>query len=267
MTGWGALLAAEWRKVTTTKMVWVLTLVAVALSTVNVVPTVLLASGTISGGVETIGEGQLQNPAFITTVLSQAGTGALFALILGVIAMTGEYRHMTITSTFLAEPRRGRVVTAKMVLYAGLGAAMAVVVVLAVAVATYATLLPFDHTPLTAAMVGRVFVGAVIGMALYAILGVSIGALIRSQVAAIIAVVVWVLLLEAIVSALLPAVAKWLPGGALSAAMDVGMRADMTGSFTTADVLPGWAAIGLLLVYAVVFAAIASRTTIRRDIT
>jgi ABC-type transport system involved in multi-copper enzyme maturation permease subunit len=248
VTGWGALLAAEWRKVTTTKMVWVLTLVAVALSTVNVVPTVLLASGTISGGVETIGEGQLQNPAFITTVLSQAGTGALFALILGVIAMTGEYRHMTITSTFLAEPRRGRVVTAKMVLYAGLGAAMAVVVVLAVAVATYATLLPFDHTPLTAAMVGRVFVGAVIGMALYAILGVSIGALIRSQVAAIIAVVVWVLLLEAIVSALLPAVAKWLPGGALSAAMDVGMR-------------------GLLLVYAVVFAAIASRTTIRRDIT
>ena len=191
MTGWGALLGAEWRKVTTTKMVWVLTLVAVALSTVNVVPTVLLASGTIPGAAESIGEGQLQNPEFITTVLSQAGTGALFALILGVIAMTGEYRHMTITATFLAEPRRGRVVAAKMALYAVLGAAMAVVVVAGVAVATYATLLPFDHTPLTPAMVGRVFVGAVIGMALYAVLGVSIGALIRSQVTAIIAVVVY----------------------------------------------------------------------------
>lgn len=266
-TGWNTLLAAERRKVTTTKMVWVLTLVAVALSTVNVIPTVLLASGTISGGIETLGEGQLLNPAFIATVLSQAGSAAMFALILGIIAMTGEYRHMTITSTFLAEPRRGRVVAAKMAVYAALGAAMAVVVVAVVAGATYATLLPFEHAPMTVSMVARVLLGAVIGLALYAILGVSIGSLLRNQVGAIIAAVVWVLLLEPIISGFFPSVGKWLPGGALNAAMDVGLRAEFTGGFTEADSLPVWAAIGILLAYAVVFAIVASRTTIRRDIT
>lgn len=263
---WGALLTAEWRKVATTKMVWILTLVAVALATASVVPSVLVASGTIPSQGTSI-EGQLLNPDFVVTLLSNVGVAAMFALILGVIAMTSEYRHMTITATFLAEPRRGRVVTAKMAVYAALGAVVAVVVVAAVAVATFATMLPFDHAPLTASMVGKVLLGAVIGFALYAVLGVSVGALLRNQIAAIIAVVVWTLLLEPLIGGFFPVVAKWLPGGALNSAMGVALQADFSGSFSAADTLPVWGAVGLLLLYAVVFAAVASRTTIRRDIT
>ncbi len=265
MTGWRALLASEWRKVATTKMAWVLTLVAVALSAVNAVPLILTASGTIPGA--TIGTDLLTDPAFITTVLAQASSAAMFALILGVVAMTGEYRHMTITATFLAEPRRGRVIAAKMVLYGAIGALMAIVVVAAVTVTVVVALIPFDHAPVTAEAVGRVLVGAVIGLILYAVLGVSIGALLRSQVGAIITVVLWVLLLEPIVGVLLPSVQKWLPGGALGSAMDVGLRAEMTGTLTAADTLPVWAAIAVLLGYAVVFAAVAARTAVRRDIT
>lgn len=265
MSGWRTLLAAEWRKVTTTKMAWVLTLVAVALSVVNVVPLILTASGTIPG--TQLGTDLLADPAFITTALSQAGTAAMFALILGVIAMTGEYRHMTITSTFLVEPRRGRIVAVKMLLFGILGAAMAVIVTAAVTITVSVALLPFEHAPVTAAAVGQVLVGAVVGLALYGVLGVAVGALLRSQVGAIIAAVLWILLLEPIVSALLPAVARWLPGGALSAAMDAGLRADFTGSLSPADALPAWLAIAVLLGYAAVFAAVASRTTVRRDIT
>ncbi len=104
-------------------------------------------------------------------------------------------------------------------------------------------------------------------MALYAILGVSVGSLITNQVAAILSALVWVLLIEALAGLAFPSAARWLPGGALNAAMDVALRSDLTGGLTQADPLPAWAGMVVLLAYAAVFAAIASRTTLRRDIT
>ncbi len=267
--GWGALAAAEWRKVATTKMVWILTFVAVALAAATTVPSVLVASGTIpsgnAGGPSL--EGQLLNPDYLVTLLASAASGAMFALILGVIAMTSEYRHMTITATFLAEPRRNRVVVAKMAVFAVLGAVMAVVVVAAVAIAVFVTMIPFDHAPLTASIVGQVLLGAVIGFALYAILGVSVGALLRNQIAAIIVVVVWTLIVEQLIAGFFPVVGKWLPSGALNSAMDVGLTADFSGGVTATNNLPVWGGIALLLAYAAVFAIVASLTTTRRDIT
>ena len=51
-----------------------------------------------------------------------AFTGAyVFALILGVTGMTAEYRYQTATPTFLATPRRARVVVAKAVAHLGVG--------------------------------------------------------------------------------------------------------------------------------------------------
>lgn len=261
------LLRAEWRKVLTTKMLWVLAIVAIVFSCVNVVTLTLVASGTIAGvpGADT---GQLLlNPDYVTTLLAQVGTASTFVLVLGVIAMTGEFRHMTITSSFLATPRRGRVLVAKMGLYAVLGAAIAVVTMAVVVLVTLVTLTQFDHAPITASMIGSVLAGAIIGFALYAILGVSLGALIKSQITAIILALVWVLLVEALLSVLLPAVSKWLPGGALNSAMAVAVTADPAGGVTEADRLPAWGGVAVLLAYAVVFAVLASRTTLRRDIT
>jgi hypothetical protein len=262
-------LASEWRKVMTTKMLWGLILVALAFSCVNVVTLALVAGGTIPGVPGTDGESMLLDPDYMTTLLAQVGTAATFVLILGVIAMTGEYRHMTITSTFLSTPRRGRVLGIKMGLYGILGAIIAVISMAAVLVVATATLvvMSLDHAPITASAVGSVLAGAVIGFTLYAVLGVSLGALIKNQVAAIITALVWVLLVEAILGLLLPSLAKWLPGGALNSAMAVAVRADPTGGLTQADRLPPWGGALVLLGYAVIFAAIASRTTMRRDIT
>ena len=265
MSGSLALLRAEWRKVLTTKMLWVLAIVAIMFSVINVVTLVLVASGTIAGMPST--ENLLLDPAYITTLLAQVGTASTFVLILGIIAMTGEYRHMTITSTFLATPRRGRVLVAKMVLYAVLGAAVAIVTMAVVVLVSTVMLTRFDHAPITASAIGSMLVGAIIGFALYAIVGVSLGALIKSQITAIILALVWVLLIEAILSILLPAVSKWLPGGALNSAMDVAVTADPTGGITAADRLPAWGGALVLLAYAVVFAVLASLTTLRRDIT
>jgi ABC-2 type transport system permease protein len=259
------LLAAEWRKVTTTKMLWVLALIAIVYSCVQVVTLTLLAAGVITG-IPDQGD-MLLDPAYVTTLLAQTGTAATFVLILGVIAMTGEFRHMTITAAYLATPRRSRVLVAKMLLYAALGALIAVVTMGFVLIATYASLLPFDHAPITIGAVGSVLAGAVIGLALYAVLGVSIGSVITNQVAAIVTTLLWVLLVEALVGVAFPDVSKWLPGGALNSAMQVALRADTTGGMTAAQHLPAWGGIAVLLVYATVFAALASRTTLRRDIT
>jgi ABC-2 type transport system permease protein len=260
-----ALVGSEWRKVTTTKMLWVLVAVAVVYSCVQAVTLTLVAGGMLPG---VPGQGDmLLDSDFITTLLAQTGTAATFVLILGIIAMTGEFRHMTITSTFLAAPHRWPALLAKVLLYGVLGAAIACVTMAFVLVATAASLLTYEHAPITATAVGTVLVGAVIGLALYAILGVSLGSLITNQVAAIVVALVWMLLVEALVGLAFPAVSKWLPGGALNSAMDVGLRADATGGLTQADSLPAWGGIAVLLAYAAVFAALASRTTLRRDIT
>jgi ABC-type transport system involved in multi-copper enzyme maturation permease subunit len=259
------LVAAEWRKATTTKMLWVLVLVGVLYSCMQVVTLTLVASGVLAD-VPSLGD-MLSKPAYITTLLAETGTAATFALVLGIIAMTTEFRHMTITSTFLAAPRRSRVLLAKLLLYGVLGAGMAVVTFAFVLVSAYLALLPFEHAPITMGTVVQVLAGAVIGLALYAVLGVSLGSLITNQVAAIVTALIWVLLVEALVGIAFPSVSAWLPGGALNSAMDVGLRADLTGGLTPADHLPAWGGILVLLGYATVFGLIASRTTLRRDIT
>jgi len=258
-------LASEWRKVTTTKLAWVLVLVAMVYSVAQVGTLVLLASGLLP---EVPGqEALLRDPAYVTTLLAQTGTAATFVLLLGIIAMTGEFRHMTITSTFLATPRRGRVLVGKMLLFCAIGVGVAVLTLVTVLVTTVIALLPFDHAPVTADAVVSVLVGAAIGLALYAVLGVSLGSVITNQVAAIVVALLWVLLIEPLLGVAFPDVARWLPGGALNAAMDVGLRADVTGTLTTAEPLPSWAGMVVLLGYAVVLAAVGSRTTLRRDIT
>jgi hypothetical protein len=265
----GQLVKSEWRKVTTTKMAWILALVALVFAAINTVTLTLVSSGVIPGTPQTQTANLLMEPDYIITLLAQAGSAATFALILGIIGMTSEYRHMTVTSSFLSTPRRGRVLAVKMALYGVLGAAIAVLAMVTVVVVLIVTLtiLGEEHAPITASMIGTVFVGALVGLTLYAVLGVSLGALIRSQVAAIIIALIWVMLVEAILGLLLPSVGKWLPGGALNAAMDVSLRSDASGGFAQADRLPSWGGALMLLAYAVVFAVIASRTTLRRDIT
>ena len=259
------LLRSEWRKLTTTKLAWVLVGVAIVYSTTQAVTLVALASGLLPE-VPT-GEGMLADPDYVTAVLGQTGTASVFALLLGIVAMTGEFRHMTITSTFLATPHRARVLGAKVAVTAALGALVAVLTFLAVLTATVVALLPFEHAPIDASSAVAVLAGAVIGLALYAVLGVSIGSLITNQVAAIVVTLVWVLLVEALVTLAFPAVGRWLPGGALDAAMDVGLQADLSGGMTPADTLPPWGGVLVLLAYAVVVGAVASRTTLARDIT
>ena len=133
-------------------------------------------------------------PDSLTHVIGgPAGVITIIAVLLGVLGMAGEYRHQTITTTFLASPHRRDVVIAKLLAHSLNGAFIAL---LSVAVAV-AIAVPWLHASgvdvhLDAEAV-RVAAGLVTSTALYGSLGVAIGALIRNQTAAAAVVLIWLL--------------------------------------------------------------------------
>src|SRR5260221_4956746 len=84
-------------------------------------PWLLLAAGPllvvagITGLVQS--GGNVHDPAVQRTALSHVALAALFTLIFGILAVAGEYRHRTVTDTFLSVPHRGPVVAAKLAVY------------------------------------------------------------------------------------------------------------------------------------------------------
>ncbi|MFI5101396.1 MAG: ABC transporter permease, partial [Actinomycetes bacterium] len=49
----------------------------------------------------------LSDPATVRTVFASSGTASALVLVIGILGMTTEYRHQTVTPTFLVTPRRG----------------------------------------------------------------------------------------------------------------------------------------------------------------
>jgi ABC-2 type transport system permease protein len=199
-------------------------------------------------------------------LIANSANGSLLVCILGIIALSGEYRHLTITPTFLVSPHRGRVVTAKMVTYALVGLGFGVLqlaVVLAIA-------LPWLSArgislSLTENRIPAVLLAVMLVLAIWGILGVGIASLIRNQVAAVVITVSWLFLVEGILSSLpwtQDHLSKWLPGQASNAALEVAQEAAGGG-----DLLEPWQGGLLLTAYAVVFAFLGWWLAVRRDVT
>ena len=195
-------------------------------------------------------------------VFASAGAAYLFPLILGILGMTGEYRHQTVSSTFLVEPRRGRVLAAKLLAYAMLGFLVragqrsAATLILAFPLLD---LRGVEPPWLTAWRCQPSSWPASPRSTLYAVVGVAIGALLRNQIAAVVGALVWVLVVEALVINLLPEVGSGSPGGAAQAMVQA--------TVTTGDLLPAWAGGLVFLAYGLVLAFAARLLTVRRDIT
>ncbi|MEV7968642.1 ABC transporter permease [Sphaerisporangium sp. NPDC088356] len=247
------LVRAELLKVFTTRMVWGMLALSLCFTAIG-----LAALSFLSGSP---GAPSLTEHDGVRNLFSQAGSGLVFAFVVGTLVITGEYRFQTITYTFLATPRRERVVAAKLVACAVVGLLFGLAgIVLSFAVGVPALVIKGGSLSLIGGDVARVCAGVVAVMALYAILGLALGSLLRNQVAAIVVGVAWVYVLESLLVVLLPSVGKWLPGGAAQAVY--GVSSPIGGGY-----LPAWAGAALLVGYAAVFATVASATTIRRDIT
>ncbi len=240
---------SEFRKLTTVRSPWLLLAAG---------PLIVIAG--VTGLVES--GGNLHDPAVQSTALAHVGLAALFTLIFGILAVAGEYRHGTVTDTYLSFPKRGRVLTAKLAICALIGAAAGLVsslVALAATAAWWAAKGGAFH--LSAAGTWRTVGGGVAANAAFAAIGVGLGALIRNLAGAVAAALAWIALIEGITGQLLGSgLARWLPFYA-SQALD---RANMS---ATTRLLPQWEGGLVLLGYAAAFAAAAMITTLKRDVT
>lgn len=247
-------LRAEVRKLTTTQvLIWMVVLV-VGLS-------VLVAS--LTAGLSDPDSSGLMEDLINGTV----GLAILISSVLGVIGITGEYRHLTVTPTFLSIPRRSTVIGAKMITYLVTGLVLGAVAVLTsiVIAAPWLSARGVD-TDLGSEDVVRIIIGGIIASGIWGVIGVGVGALLRNQIAAVVGILLYRFLIEGILSSIpkVQAAFPYLPGGATSSLLS-------TTNQTTADLgydlLSPWAGGALLLAYGIVFAVIASLLTVRRDVT
>ena len=252
------LLRSESRKLFTTQVWFWMLVIALALTALFVVGTIL------GDGTEGNPSPLLSTPEGQRNLFSLTGAAASFlAAVLGIIGITGEFRHLTVTPTFLATPRRGRVIVAKLVTYALAGLAFGV----ACGALVIAMSLPWlsargVDVSLTANRIPLVLLAAVLVVAIYGILGVGVGSLIRNQVAAVVITLAYLFVVENILAALpwvRDHVSKWLPGQAAQAVTQV--------SSTSTEFLRPWQGGLVLTGYGVAFAVIGWWLAVRRDVT
>ena len=116
---------AEWTKLFTTR-VWIGLLLGACLMVAGFSFLITgFAGSTQNGqpGLPPVGDPQFEQVAFAVST-----NATVLFLILGIIGMTQEYRHRTATPTFLTEPRRWRVVAAKLGAYTLVAVPFAVLV-------------------------------------------------------------------------------------------------------------------------------------------
>jgi ABC-2 type transport system permease protein len=249
------LVRAEFTKLATTRLMYGLAAVMAAFAVLTV------AVGVTTAGTQ-------GNPPLSADSLPMLIAGPVMqlpgpALLLGILGMAGEFRHQTVTQTFLVTPDRGRVVAAKLVAYPLAGIALALTIVAFTAVVATGWLAAKGITPsLPDARLGLAYVRmvgvALLGPALCGLVGVGVAALVRNQVAALVGTLVWVLVVEGLLLSLLqaPSLGKWLPSAAAAAITSPGGAhlSRLAGSL-------------LLAGYALALAAAGTRLVVRRDIT
>jgi ABC-2 type transport system permease protein len=138
--------------------------------------------------------------------------GGFIASLIGVMSITSEFRHGTIRPTFVFTPRRGRVVSAKVlssfilgVIFGLITEAVAFAVGLAILAIRGVDVVVPTHELLVVAF------GSIACAALMAALGVGVGAVARNQVLAVIGVVVWFMVVENVMVGVWPEIGKFFP--------------------------------------------------------
>lgn len=249
------LLRSEWRKVTTIKLGWGMLLGALALAALGVVAQIA------SNGVRGNPALSLSAASTQRSIAASAGSAYLFAVVVGIILITTEFRHFTSRPTFLIEPRRGFVIVAKVIVAAVVGiiygvcCAALTAAIMAIWFAAKGIPIGWTSNGVLLSMVGDLMV-----IAIFAVVGIGVGVLVRNQIAAVIGALAYLFVLEPIIQ-IIPVVKEaypYLPGAAAAA-----ITGSTRGAATHLNAVEG----GLVLLgYGLFFAVCGWILTIRRDI-
>ncbi len=269
------LVRSEIRKLLTTRIWWVL-LIALAGYVAFIAAIFALLFGALSDQLGGPGQGAVADP-HLYVYSAATSIGYVFPVLLGALAVTGEFRHQTLTPTFLAAPRRLRPLAAKVLVLLVAGAIFGAVG-FAAAIGAGAPLLAVGGVDLalgdpdTWAMVAR----GVLAMAIWAVIGVGLGAIVPNQVATIVIVIAFTQFLEPTLRAgamLLDwagEIGRFLPGAASDALVGASFFSGAGFSGTgapAASVLDWWQGGLVLVAYAVVLVVIGSVTKWKSDVT
>jgi ABC-2 type transport system permease protein len=179
----------------------------------------------------------------------------VFLLVLGIRAVTDEFRHGTITPSVLVAPRRARLVGAKVIALAAAGVVMTVAAGVALIGTALSTSALNGVTLNLDAGDWATLAGMLLSGALWPVIGVGLGLVVRGQVAAVVGGIVWLMAIEEIVRGRLGDLASYLPGQA-----GLGLAISPTEGVLLSTGL-------ILAVYALAAAAAGALVMARRDVT
>jgi ABC-2 type transport system permease protein len=244
-------IGSELFKLRTTRTFYGVTLGAVAL--VVIITVIAAAAGSFHAG---------DQPG--KDMLGIAGLAQLFTLVLGILAVSTEFRHGTITPSLLVVPDRARLVLAKLAAHVLAGLLIGVLASVLCAALGLGILGARDiETGVDSSEVVKMVIGGSVAAALFAALGVGVGALVRNQVGAIVGALAYVFVIEPLVG-IIPgiddAVAKYGLGG-----LSDGLA--QTNTDAGADRLGQLPAGLLFAAYAAVFVVAGILLMRRRDVT
>ena len=258
------LLQSELRKLIYLRANWLLLLWSGLFAGLGTVaPIMVLNSETQGAG---MGFSGTETSEGINAVFANAAGGYLFAIIMGILIMTNEYRHGTAVGTFLVTPKRSTVLTAKLIAASFAGLIVQVFSFIFAVTSGFIALKFFEpHAPVPMELLWKVFRASVISGLVLGIVGVGLGALVKNQIAAVTGAVIWTLIVEGLVVAFVESIGKYLPAGAITGLVDVDFG-ENDFNFSIENYLTAGPATLVLLGYAALFSLISMRTTLRRDL-
>jgi hypothetical protein len=249
MTG---LIRAEVLRLRTIRTFWLLGAGALAVIWAGVLATAL--TGSLTPGTSAA-----------RVILALAGIAQTCALLAGTLSVTTEFRHQTVTGTFLISPRRGRVLAAKLITLTGAGLIFGLIAT-GSAAAIALPVLASRQIPagISGGQLAGIIAGGGVATALGAALGVGAGALLRSQVITVVAVLAVLYVAEPLVGfvpGVGPAVQRYGLGGLASGAT-------ATAGYSAGTRLLGQLpAAALLAGYALVLVLAGTAQLVSRDVT
>lgn len=272
--------AAEFTKILTTRLWWILAIVLFLYIALIAGGLAALFGALESGAIDAsaggnVGQGAPELGSLSPLIYSFASSvGYVFPVLLGALATTGEFRHQTLTPTFLANPRRVGVLGAKTISLFAVGAGYGVVGLLASVGVGGLVLASFGvDTQLgdgdTWALVGR----TVLAMAVWAIVGVGLGVLVPSQVASIVIVLAFTQFVEPLLrfaslfTEWTADIGTFLPGAASDALVGASFFTIASPAGGATPTLDWWQGGLVLVAYAVVFTVAGYFVSWKKDVT
>jgi ABC-type transport system involved in multi-copper enzyme maturation permease subunit len=248
-----ALVRSELIKIRTTRGWWAYLIVIV-----------LLTGIAVAGEVGSAESSDRSTADFQLGLVETVGVSVLLAIILGIMMVTTEFRHGTVTPTFLATPHREQVVAAKAIagVIVAVGfALLSLLVVFAVALPWFAIV--GAEWNLAGGETATSVAEQILAAVLWVLIGVAVGAIVQSQVAALVGTLIWIFVGETLLLGLfglldLDGVRGYLPFQALDGA-------DGTGGGD--DLLSYWPAVGVSAAWIALIGTAGTERTRRRDIT